>query len=349
MSQDNNNTKRKEYKHILENDRITIEQMLAAGCKIQEIARVIGCSSKTLKREIKRGSWERLNSDYTTTTVYSWDVAQRKHDEKGKNKGPYAKINNAPELQKYLEKKIKEEKFSPEAALNKIKENGLSFEIEVCTKTIYNNIDKGEIAVTRKDLLRVEGWKKNPQKKHKAANNLKGDSIENRSKKANEREEYGHWEIDLVVGRKGSKHVLLTLTERKTRQEIIRRLPNKKQKTILKAINALEREYGEKFKEMFKTVTADNGSEFLNFKALETSIFGGKRFRMYFAHPYSSWERGTNENANGIIRRFYPKGTNFGRVPLAELRKLEEWMNNYPRPILGGVCANTILKRIKIA
>ena len=348
MSQDNYSIKRKKHKHILENDRITIENMLTARCKKSEIARVIGCTERTLRREIKRGSWEKLNSDYTTELVYSFDVGQRKHEEKAKNKGPYTKINDAPKLRKYLENMIKNEKYSPEATLNKIKEENLSFEIEISTKTVYNNIDSGEISVTRKDLLRVDGWKKKPIEKTKAKNNLKGESIENRAESINNREEYGHWEIDLIVGRKGTKHVLLTLTERKYRQEIIRKLPNKKQKTIIKAIDKLEKEYGVKFKETFKTITADNGSEFLNFTAMETSIYGGKRFRMYFAHPYSSWERGTNENANGIIRRFYPKGTNFKLVTIAKIQELEKWMNNYPRQILGGISSNSAVRKMVV-
>lgn len=348
MGQDNNTTKKKKYKHILENDRIVIEQMLNAKCDKKEIARVIGCSLRTINREIKRGTWYKMDSQLETKAVYSYDVGQRKHDELAKNKGPYAKINDSPELRKYLEKKIKKEKFSPEAALNKAKETGVSFEVEICTKTVYNNIDKGELNVTRKDLLRGDGWKRRPKSKKKAVNNLKGESIDNRPAEINNRQEYGHWEIDLVVGRKGTKHVLLTLTERQSRQEIIRRLPNKRKKTIAKAIDKLEKEYGKKFKETFKTITADNGSEFLDFERLERSVFGGKRFKMYYAHPYSSYERGTNENANGIIRRFFPKGTNFGRVPLGELRELEDWMNDYPRMILGGISSNTFLQQINI-
>lgn len=343
MSQINYSTTRKKHKHILKNDRIIIENMLKAKCKTIEIARVVGCSIKTLKREITRGSFEKTNPDWTTTVVYAYDVGQRKHEEKAANKGPYARINDAPKLRKYLENKIKVEKFSPAAALDKIKEDGLVFEIAICPKTVYNNIDKGELSITRRDLLRVDGWKKQPKEERKANNNLKGESIEKRPENINNRSEYGHWEIDLVVGRKGTKHVLLTLTERQTRQEIIRKLLNKKQKTIIKCLNCLEREYGKKFKEMFKTITADNGSEFLNFTGMEASIYGGKRFKMYFAHPYSSYERGTNENANGIIRRFFPKGTNFAIVTKLQIKQLEDWMNNYPRQILGGICANTVL------
>jgi IS30 family transposase len=219
------------------------------------------------------------------------------------------------------------------------------FTVEISVKTLYNNIDSGEIEVTRKDLLRKEGWKQNKQKPCKAANNLKGESIDNRPTEANERLEYGHWEMDLIVSGKGGKGTLLTLTERKTRQEIIIRLPDKTQRAVKRALDRLERRYGAKFKETFKTVTTDNGSEFLDFESLERSCKRNeKRFKMYYAHPYGSWERGSNENANGIIRRFFPKGTDFSKISLAKIRAVENWMNDYPRRILGGVSANAALK-----
>jgi IS30 family transposase len=271
--------------------------------------------------------------------VYSWDVAQRKHEDKAKNKGQYAKINDAPELRTFLENQIKRHKYSPEAALNKAREKGYAVEISV--KTLYNNIDSGEINVTRKDLLRKEGWKQDKTKPRKAANNLKGESIDNRPAEANERSEYGHWEMDLVVSCKGGKGALLTLTERMKRQEIIIRLPDKTQRAVKRALDRLERRYGSKFKEVFKTITVDNGSEFLDYESLEKSCKRDeKRFKMYFAHPYSSWERGSNENANGMIRRFFPKGTDFSKVSLARIQEVEDWMNDYPRRILGGISAN---------
>ena len=123
---------------------------------------------------------------------------------------------------------------------------------------------------------------------------------------------------------------MLTLTERKTRQEIIRKLPNKKQKSVLKALKKLWSLYE------FKSVTADNGSEFLDFKSIEKAL----KCKVYYAHPYSSWERGSNENANGMIRRFFPKGTDFGKVRLDKIKAVEDWMNDYPRRILGGITAN---------
>jgi IS30 family transposase len=329
MEQSNYTTNRKKHKHILEKDRYTIEQMLNAGREIPDIVDIIGCSERTLKREIKRGTWEYLDGKtYEIKTKYSWDVAQRKHDENAKNKGRYAKINDVPELRKFIENQIKTHKYSPEAALMKAKNEG--DEVEISVKTLYNNIDSGEIGVTRKDLLRKDGWKQDKSKPRKALNNLKGESIDNRPAEANDRSEYGHWEIDLVVSCKGGKGALLTLTERKNRQEIIRKLPDKKQKSVLKALKSLRKSHE------FKTLTADNGSEFLDFKSIENAL----KCKVFYAHPYSSWERGSNENANGMIRRFFPKGTDFGKVSLKRIQAVENWINDYPRRILGGISAN---------
>ena len=336
-------TTRKKHKHILRDDRYVIEQMLNAKQEKAEIVRVIGCSSRTLTREIERGTWQRLNgATYEYESVYSWDVGQRKHEEKGANKGRYAKINDSPELRQFLETQIKKHNYSPEAALAKAKEKGLPVEITV--KTLYNNIDKGELNISRKDLLRKDGWKQEKTKPRKASNNLKGESIDNRPEQANSRSEYGHWEMDLIVSCKGGKGALLTLTERKWREEIIIRLPDKTQRAVKRALDRLERRYGDKFGEKFKTVTTDNGSEFLDFQSLEKSCRRkAKRFKMYFAHPYSSWERGSNENANGIIRRFFPKGTDFSKVSISKIQAVEDWINDYPRRILGGISTNQAL------
>ena len=189
-------TEKKKYKHILRDDRYVIEQMLNARCDKTAIIAVIGCSRKTFDREIKRGTWEYLDGKtYEMKSKYSWDVAQRKHDENAKNKGRYAKINDMPELRMFLERQIKKEKYSPEAALMRAKSEGYAVEISV--KTLYNNIDSGEIGVTRQDLLRRNGWKQDKSKPRKALNNLKGESIDKRPVEANDRSEYGHWEIDL--------------------------------------------------------------------------------------------------------------------------------------------------------
>ena len=168
-----------------------------------------------------------------------------------------------------------------------------------------------------------------------------GESIEQRPEEIDEREEFGHWEGDTVYSGKGKRkttRALLTLTERKTRKEIIIAIPNRKAETVVKALDALERKLGaRRFRAIFKSITFDNGTEFAAAEGLERSCINKHlpRTKVYFCHPYSSWERGTNENTNGMIRRRFPKGTNFAAVTNAQIAQAENWINNYPRKILG--------------
>jgi transposase, IS30 family len=113
---------------------------------------------------------------------------------------------------------------------------------------------------------------------------------------------------------------------------------------VQQAIDKLERKTGRRFKEIFKTITVDNGSEFLDSERLESSIKdpSQKRFKLYYAHPYSAWERGSNENANKLIRRFIPKGASISKLRNKDIHRIENWMNNYPRRILGYQCANDL-------
>lgn len=142
--------------------------------------------------------------------------------------------------------------------------------------------------------------------------------------------------MDLIVGGKGTNSVLLTLTDRKKSEEIIIKLPNKKAASVRAAFDNLERKYGkEEFRRKFKTITTDNGSEFLEYNKLIQSIYGGERFKVYYCHSFAAWEKGINENHNRMIRRFFPKGTNFDEVSDDEIKAVEDWMNHYPRKKLG--------------
>lgn len=123
----------------------------------------------------------------------------------------------------------------------------------------------------------------------------------------NQRLEFGHWEMDLVVGCSGSRAALLTLTERQTRQELIYKLPDKRAASVRAVFDKLERDMGrKKFRERFKSITTDNGPEFLEYDKLRQSIRDGPRFDIYYCHSYSAWEKGTNENHNRMIRRWFP-------------------------------------------
>ena len=130
--------------------------------------------------------------------------------------------------------------------------------------------------------------------------------------------------------------MLLTLVERMTRQEIIRKLPDKTASAVVTAIDGLEQEYGDRFPEIFKSITSDNGTEFAFTSQMERSVRSeSKRTKIYYAHPYCSGERGSNENSNGLIRRFLPKGRPIDNINIETLQRIQEWINSLPRRILG--------------
>lgn len=140
--------------------------------------------------------------------------------------------------------------------------------------------------------------------------------------------------MDLVVSGQGGKSVLLTLTERRSRQEIIIKLPDRKAETVRRAIDRLERKTPG-FRQKFRSITTDNGSEFMEYDQLIKSCrCKGNRFAIYYCHSYSAWEKGSVENHNRMIRRFFPKGTNFDQISLADVRRVQDWMNHYPRKVL---------------
>lgn len=346
MSQYNNTSELRKYKHLKERERYKIEILLKEGLAPIKIAQRMGKGLRTIEREIARGKVRLLNYDLTYREEYCADAGQRVYDENARNKGPCLKIGKDHKLVRYIENKIKKEKYSPDAVIGEIREKELEFETEICTKTLYNYIDRGDVflTLTNKDLpVKREGKKRDYKKVKIAHKNLKGTSIEERPQKVENREEYGHWEMDCVVGKKeGGGAVLLVLSERSRREEIIIKMPNKTQESVVASLDRLERKYGKEFKEKFKTITVDNGSEFLDYKGIERSIRndGMKRVDLYYAHPYSSWERGTNENINKMIRRFIPKGADINKISNARIKFIENWINSYPRKILGYKSAN---------
>lgn len=195
--------------------------------------------------------------------------------------------------------------------------------------------------------LPVKGKRKRPYHKVKKqqARASRGESIENRPEEINSREELGHWEMDCVEGKKKTKKTLLVLTERKSRAEIVILMKDQTAKSVVKALDRLERKFGKLFYKMFKSITVDNGSEFADCEGMERAKYRkGKRTRVYYCHPYSSYERGSNENQNRMIRRKYPKGTDFTNVKQADIERLNEWINDYPRRILGYATAAEVFQ-----
>lgn len=328
----------KHWRQLRYEDRLKIYAWLQDKIPIAIIAQRLGVCRQTIYREIKRGEFTKRNSDYTESVVYDPYVAQRHCQEHLKERGRNLKIGNDLRLLHYIEKKIIEDKCSPAAVLYKIKSEKKIFTVSLCINTIYNYIKKGIfLNLTMEDL--PEKKKIHKKKKIKIQKKLQaGDSISQRPEFIDQRKEFGHWEMDTVVGPQGkSKKAMLVLTERKTRKEIIYLMPDKKAQTVVKTLNTIERKCGERlFREIFKTITVDNGVEFSDVKGLEQSRrTKKKRTKLYYCHPYSSYERGSNENANRLIRRHIPKGINFDKKTRVEIKEIETWINNYPRKIFG--------------
>lgn len=349
MEQYKDNTKTKTWEQISERERYKIEALLEEGLSARRIARHLGRDRRTIEREIKRGLVEqkRMNPSnkkyeplYVVEEVYKADVAQRVSEENAASKGRGLKIGYDHKLARHIEAKIKGEKWSPDAVLGQIKAAGLEFETSICTKTLYNYIDRGIFAgISNDDLWVKRDGKKRDYKKIRtvALNNKKGKSISERPGSVDERTEIGHWEIDLVVGKQGTKPAILTLVERKSRKSLYILVRNKTQAEVLAAIKRARKRVGGDFSEVFKSITADNGSEFLNSDGIKEAAKCGE---VYYAHPYSSWERGSNENGNRILRRFVPKGMDLSGLSESQLQRIEDWVNNYPRKILGYKTAN---------
>lgn len=327
------------FKHLSQNDRIKMETMLNSGHKVVEVAEYLHVHRSTIYREIKRGEYTHRNSDYTEETRYSSDLGQKNHDWNAQGKGRNIKIGNDRPLAEYIEGKIIEDKYSPEAALAAAAESGIEFTTSISVRTLYRYIDKGIfLKLTNKDLP-VKGKRKKHNKRVRVQKRASaGESIENRPDEVKDREIFGHWEMDTVKGKQGvTKSCMLVLTERKTRDEIIVKLPDQKAASVVEAIDRLERKWGDMFTKVFRSITVDNGVEFSDYEGLERSVLheGEKRTFAFYCHPYSSWERGGNENNNRLIRRHIPKGEDFDEKQDRDIEYIENWINNYPRGIFG--------------
>lgn len=341
--------------YITERQRYEIELLLKEKYSKPRIAEALGIKYNTLYKEIARGTVEQMDSLLAVHKVYKADYAQMVYEQSTSNRGRNLKIGADHQLAAYIETMIREKKYSPESLIRHAENEGLHFNTTLCFKTIYNYLDMGLfLNASNADLpYKKPGRKRKKEEKSTVSlNNRKGRSIEERPKSILDRKQYGHWEMDTVVSAQNTGlSCLLVLSERMCREEIIMKIRNKKSCTVVRALNRLEKKYGSKaFREKFKTITCDNGVEFLDHEGIEKSVLTKqKRTTVYYCHPYSSYERGTNENINRMIRRFFPKGTNFDEVTPSQIAVVESWINNYPRKILGGLSSNLFREQFEAA
>ena len=342
----NYNKEIKKYKHLTYAEKTMIERWHNNENKSnKEIAELLNKSERTIRREIKRGLTTNLTTYYEEIEVYSADISNDEYKANMRAKGQDLKIGSDIKTIELIEKMIKEEKKSPEVVAYELTEQGL---LDITARTIRNYIYDGNIFdLTSEDMIYNKEYKSKNKEKRIAKHTPPEKSIENRPEKANNRSEYGHWEGDLIIGKRKKGWVLLTFTERMTREEIIIKIKGKNNEYVVKAINGLERKYGKRFYNKFKTITFDNGVEFMDYKGMEQScIRKGKRTQIYYAHPYCSGERGTNENNNRMIRRWIPKGVLIDNISTSFIKEIEEWLNNYPRAMFDYKSSNMLLSNI---
>lgn len=334
-------TKKQHY--MTQQERYKLEAYREAKKGVSWIAQKMGFTRQTIYNELKRGAYEH-DCGWYSETRYSADKAQQIHDYNQTAKGRPLKIGKDRAYADFLEAKVMGvqsdgsidpcKRYSPAAALALARREG--FITCISTATFYSYITKGIFrCLSNSNLWEKSRPKKQKKKTTKRAAHPALPGIDERPQEINLRLEPGHWEMDLIIGKSDTRACLLTLYERLSREFLLFKLPNRKAATVRAIFDQLERSMGKRaFQAKFKSLTTDNGSEFLEYDRLQKSIYGGARFLVYYCHPYSAWEKGGNECYNRIARRWFPKGTDFTKVTKKRIAEFQEWINGYPRKIL---------------
>lgn len=331
MDYSNDTPLSRKNKHLSAYERGQIALLHTEGLSPYAIGKRLKRASNTIRNELKRGTVPQIKGS-KEVMVYYPDTGQLVYEANRKNCGTKYKLLECEEFIEHVTELFFKKNQSLDAICGAARRHNKFPESQmVCTKTLYNYVDAGLLGIANIDLpLKVKRSSKTKRiRQHKK--NL-GTSIDDRPDEINNRSEYGHWEIDTVIGRKNkSDKVLLTITERMTRKEIIRIIPSKTAEAVQNELINLTKEVGDCFSEVFKSFTSDNGSEFAELSTLEL----GTKTKVYFAHPYSSGERGTNERHNGLIRRFIPKGRSINEFSIEAIARIQNWCNTLPRKILN--------------
>lgn len=319
----------KEYNQLNLEDRVMIGIYQAKGDSIREIGRKLGRSHSTIARELKRNACPVHDQDY---------LAHRADSIAGKRKrkaGRRERLKNG-EIRSFVRRKLRRE-WSPELISGWLRENRQ--EMYVSHEAIYQyvHMDATEL---RKHLIRGHKQRKRRgySRKHTKSHIPNRTAITERPAQANNREEFGHWEADSMVSRKG-KAVLLVKAERKSRKIKITKLAQKTSQLTRMAINRRLSHYPQG---ACRSITYDNGTENVEHEAVNETL-GTKS---YFCAPYHSWEKGTVENRIGLIRYYVPKKTDIGLLSEKEVKKIERRVNNRPMKCLGYKTPNQVFAKL---
>lgn len=344
MDQINSNTttaERKKGAYLTLDERGMIQALKGEGYSLRSIAKRVGCSPNTVRNELKRGTPTKISSR-GRPFIYKASRGQNTYETNRLNSKRRLKLSNpncAPFI-KWLSNKVKKDKWGIDACVGYARLHQLfPKETIPCTKTLYNMLHRGLLPLTPFDVPEMLGRKRHhargPKNKH-----ILGRSIEERPEIAAAKTEIGHWELDTVVGQKeGRESVAFTAVEKVTRKYIAIKIPGRNSASVELAMEQLKEEFGDKFAVIFKTMTADNGPEFATLSQYEET--GSK---VYFAHPYSSWERPQNERHNRLFRGYISKGVSIEQYDAEEILDIADSINDKPRRILGYRSASELFE-----
>ena len=298
------------YIHLTIEERTSIAHLHKQGVSLRQIAITIGRNVSTIKRELDRNYTPNKKGD---NDYYPYS-SQKRYEER---KSEAHNIIQFPlEVIQIIEQRIKET-WSPEQIAAYYKNDGFP-----CYKTIYKWINEGIIINGNKSLLRRKGkggWYETKGKQNR------GKSIRKRDKRIYKRADYGHWELDTVVSGLGkSKSCFITLVERKSRFYKAIKSPNRHADVVARLIIDYLKQYPS---ELVKTITTDNGKEFAEWEQIEKEL----NCEVYFCDTFCAWQKGSNENSNGLLREFFPKGYNLSRYTQVYIDKKVNLINNRPR------------------
>jgi len=313
------------YKRLSDLEREDISRMISQRVSLRGIAKYLNRNVSTISREIRLGNCNK----YTYRAVKAQNRARRNSSKR--KTGKY-KLNDNQVLWKYILKKLRKKKWSPRQIAEELKRDyPLDMTMRISPEAVYSYIYVLPRGALKKEL--TDCLRQNHKRRYKQSRGVKIErkiedmlSIEERPKEVEDRIIPGHWEGDLIIG-KNNRSALGTLVERTTRTTILVPVKNKTAEHVAKQFAKEAKKLPQQMK---LSMTYDQGREMAAHK-LFTGITGMK---VYFAHPRSPWERGTNENTNGLIRQFFPKGTDFNKVSRYEIKKVQDLLNGRPRAVL---------------
>jgi len=333
------------FQQLILEERILIKAFLQEGYNRSQVAKKLNRARSTINRELKK--WGIVGDDLINKVKeYDPNLAQwYKVDGKSVIKKHENKIDNNPKLFSEIKSKLKK-RWSPQQISNRLKrEFPNDKKMQSSHESIYNYIYKIAKGYPKLELIsylrRSKRIRKSNKGKFKGGSKIKDRlSIDHRPKSIELREEIGHWEGDLIIG-KNRKNVIGTLVERVTRFTLIVRPKSRKAKDVRKAFEKAFKKVPDQFK---KSLTYDNGLEMAEHKIFTKNT----NMPVYFCHPYASWERGTNENTNGLIRDFWPKKSEFSTLSNYEIKKVQDLLNERPRKIVNWNSPDELLKLKKV-